>query len=141
MKKPVMLSIEGRQYYDGQDPEVIELITEGTMEFARGGWDISYQETELTGMAGVTTTLRIEPGTVILRRCGKLRSEMVFREGIGHQSLYQMEFGTMLLTVCARQIAARIGDHGGEVDLVYDVEIEHCAAGMVEYHLDIRMKE
>ena len=140
MKKTVMLAIEGRQYYDGQEPEVIELITEGTMEFVQGGWDISYQETELTGMEGVITTLRIQPGSVTLRRTGKLHSEMVFREGIGHQSLYQMEFGTMLLNVCARQINARIGDHGGEVDLVYDVEIEHCAAGMVEYHLDIRAK-
>lgn len=141
MKQTVMLSIAGKQYYEGQDPDVIELITEGTMEFVSGGWDIAYQETELTGMAGVTTILRIQPGTVTLRRSGKLRSEMVFQEGVAHQSLYQMELGTLLLTVCARQINAQISDQGGEVDLIYDVEIENCAAGIVEYHLDIRVKE
>jgi hypothetical protein len=40
MKKKVMLSICGRQSYQGQDPEVIELVTEGTMEFCDGGWEI-----------------------------------------------------------------------------------------------------
>lgn len=140
MKTPVMLSIEGRQYYPGQDPEVIELMTAGTLEFVDGGWDICYEETELTGMAGVTTTFRVEPGKVILRRTGKLRSQMEFAEGMRHQSLYQMDFGALLLTVCARQISASIGDAGGTVDLIYDIEIENCEAGMVEYHLQIQRK-
>ena len=56
MKQAVVLSIRGRQSYDGQEPDVIELVTDGTMAFVDGGWDISYEETELTGMAGVTTT-------------------------------------------------------------------------------------
>ena len=140
MKQAVMLRIQGRQYYDKQDPEIIELMTEGTMEFTNGGWDISYEESELTGMAGVTTTFRLEPGKVTLLRTGALRSEMVFQEGVRHQSLYRMEFGALMLTVCARQIMASISDEGGVVDLVYDVEIEHLEAGMVEYHLEITPK-
>ena len=43
MKREVVLSIRGRQSYDGQEPEVIELMTEGTMELSGGGWDISYE--------------------------------------------------------------------------------------------------
>ena len=31
MKFPVVLSIEGRQSYAGQKPEVIELVTEGVL--------------------------------------------------------------------------------------------------------------
>lgn len=137
MKKQVMLRIQGRQYYDKQDPDVTELMTLGTLEFVNGGWDICYEESELTGLAGVTTTFRLEPGKVILRRTGALRSEMVFQEGMRHQSLYQMDFGALLLTVCARQIMASISDDGGVVDLVYDIEIEHSEAGMVEYHLEM----
>ena len=41
MKQEVVLNIRGRQRYDGQEPDVIELVTEGTMEFTNGGWDIS----------------------------------------------------------------------------------------------------
>ena len=78
MKKEVVLSLRGTQTYDGQEPDVIELVTEGTMEFSDGGWNISYEESELTGLAGVTTTFRVEPGRVILTRTGNLRSQMIF---------------------------------------------------------------
>jgi uncharacterized beta-barrel protein YwiB (DUF1934 family) len=140
MKKAMILSLQGTQYYGEQEPEVIELVTEGTMEYVDGGWDICYEESDLTGLAGVTTTFRVEPGKVTLRRTGKLRSEMVFVEGISHDSLYQMEFGALLITVCAKQIQASIGDQGGVVDLVYSIEIEHGDAGIVEYHLELKTK-
>lgn len=140
MKKTVVLSICGKQYYPGQDPEVIELMTDGTLEFRDGGWDICYEETELTGLAGVTTTFHLETDMVILERTGRLQSKMVFQQGIPHESLYQMEFGALLMTVCAQMIEASIGDDGGTVDLQYSIAIENNDAGLVEYHLDIRPK-
>ena len=66
MSIPVILSIQGRQTYAGQAPETIRLDTEGTMEYRNGGWDITYEESELTGLVGVTTTFRVEPGKVTL---------------------------------------------------------------------------
>ena len=140
MKIPVVLSVCGRQSYDGQEPDVIELVTEGVMEFRDGGWDISYEETELTGMAGVTTTFRVEPDKIILTRSGRLRSEMIFEKGVCHDSLYTMELGTLLMTVCAQSIFFDITPEGGMVDLVYTIDIEHTQAGVVDYHLDIRAK-
>lgn len=140
MKQDVVLSICGRQTYEDQEPDVIELITEGTMELNNGGWDISYEETELTGMAGVTTTFRVEPGKVTLYRTGKLRSEMVFQEGVRHESLYQLDFGALLMTVMAKHVYFDIVPDGGVIDLTYSIEIENSAAGLVDYHLDIRAK-
>ena len=140
MKQEVVLRIRGRQSYDGQEPDVIELVTEGTMEFTDGGWNISYEETELTGMEGVTTTFRVEPGKVTLRRTGKLRSEMVFQEGVRHESLYQLDFGALLMTVTARQVFFDIVPDGGVIDLSYSIDIENSAAGLVGYPLDIRAK-
>ena len=140
MKKEVVLSIRGSQAYDGQDPDVIELVTEGTMEFIDGGWNISYEESDLTGLAGVTTTFRVEPGRVILDRTGNLRSRMVFEKDVPHDSLYQMSFGTLMITVCAKYLFFDILPDGGTVDLLYGIEIENNAAGTVDYHLDIRAK-
>ena len=140
MKQEVTLAIEGRQTYQDQEPEIIQLVTDGTMEFRSGGWDISYEETELTGLAGVTTTFRVEPGKVTLRRTGKLRSEMVFREGIRHESLYQLDFGALMMAVTAKQVFFDIVPDGGVIDLSYSIEIENSAAGLVDYHLDIRAK-
>ena len=140
MKKAVVLSLRGTQTYEGQTPDVIELVTEGTMEFRDGGWDISYEESQLTGMEGVTTTFRVEPGTVILERTGNLRSRMVFQKDVPHDSLYQMSFGTMMITVCAKYLFFDIVEDGGVIDLLYSIDIENNAAGTVDYHLDIRAK-
>ena len=138
MKQNVMLSIRGRQSYMDQEPELIELVTEGTMEFRDNGWDICYEESELTGLSGVTTVFRVEQGKVILTRSGKLHSQMVFQLGSTHQSLYQMEFGALMISVTAKQVFFDITPDGGVIDLVYDIEIEQSAAGVIDYHLDIR---
>lgn len=136
--KKVLLSITVKQAYQGQEPEVMELVSEGTMEFANGGWDISYQESDLTGLQGVTTTFRVEPDKVTLIRTGPLRSTMEFRIGESHDSLYQMEFGALMLTVTTRHLFFDILPEGGCIDLVYDIEIEKSEGGTVDYHLDIR---
>ena len=137
---PVVLSITGRQTYGNQPPETIELVTEGTMTYRDGGWDISYEESELTGMEGVTTLFRVEPGVVTLSRVGKLNSTMIFRERVPHDSLYQMEFGTLLLTINAPRVYYDIVPDGGTIDLVYEICIENTEAGVIDYHLDIRAK-
>ena len=140
MKNNVVLSIRGRQTYGDQEPEVIELVTEGTMVLRNGGWDISYEESALTGLEGVTTTFRVEPGKVILTRTGKLQSTMVFEEGVPHDTLYQMAFGTLLMTVKATFVFFDIVPDGGTIDLSYNLDIENTEAGVIDYHLDIRAK-
>ena len=140
MKKTVMLSIEGKQRYEDQEPEIIELVTEGTMELRDGGWDISYQESALTGLEGVTTTFRVEPGKVLLTRTGALQSQMIFEEGVPHDTLYQMAFGTLMMTVKATFVFFDIVEDGGTIDLSYNLDIENTEAGVIDYHLDIRAK-
>ncbi len=140
MKTAVLLSIQGRQHYADQEPETIELVTEGTMEFRDGGWDISYEESALTGLEGVTTTFRVEPDKLLLTRTGKLNSQMVFQLGVSHESLYQMEFGALMITVQARHLFFDILPEGGVIDLVYSISIENTEAGEIDYHLDIRAK-
>ena len=138
MKHRVMLSICGRQTYLDQDPDTIELVTEGTMELRDGGWDICYEESELTGLKGVTTTFRVESGKVSLNRTGALHSQMVFQQGVTHESLYQMEFGALMLSVTSKLVFFDITPDGGSIDLSYDINIENSTAGVIDYHLDIR---
>ena len=141
MKMPVVLSIRGQQNYLGQEPDVIELVTEGTLEKTVDGWELHYEESELTGLDGVSTTFELQGKTVTLTREGKMNSQMVFCEGVSHDSLYQMEFGALMLTVCATRVASDISENGGVIDLKYNIEIEQNAAGEIDYHLDIKVKE
>ena len=140
MKYDVMLSIKGIQHYEEQEPETIELVTEGILEQTDTGWSLSYDESELTGLAGVNTTFSVKPGCITLTRTGKLSSTMVFEEGVIHESLYRMEFGALLLTVCANKVRYELGPQGGTIDLTYAIEIEQSAAGFIDYHLTIQTK-
>lgn len=140
MSIPVVLSIEGKQSYLDQEPEIIELVTEGVMEQNGEVWSLSYEESDLTGLAGVTTTFQLQPGKVILNRTGKLTSQMIFVEGQQHDSLYQMEFGALMLSVKATRVEYDLTQEGGTVDLSYRIEIEQTSAGTIDYHLVIRKK-
>ena len=140
MKKEVMLSIRGRQCYEGGEPDTIELVTEGTLESTPDGWLISYEESPLTGMEGVTTTFCVARDQLVLERTGKIHSKMVFKEGQRHESLYKLDFGALLICVCPKRIWAQLDENGGIVDLVYDIEIEQGTAGEIDYHLLVAPK-
>lgn len=140
MRREVVLSITGRQSYAGQDPDVIELVTNGTLEeLTSDCWELCYEETALTGMEGVMTSFLIAPEKIILTRTGKLNSQMVFQVGVPHDSLYQLDFGALMLSVAAQRIDVKLNSEGcGTIDLVYSIEIEQSAAGTIDYHLEVR---
>lgn len=140
-KIPVMLSIFSKQNYEGQDPETIELVTEGVMEHRNDVWEISYEESDLTGLEGVTTTFKLSKRGATLRRSGRLQSRMIFQEGVRHESLYQMEVGALLIGVIAQKIRYDMTENGGTVDITYGIEIEQSSLGKVEYHLDVTPKK
>jgi uncharacterized beta-barrel protein YwiB (DUF1934 family) len=140
MEHNVVLSIRGQQNYLDQDPEVIELVTEGNLTRLENGWKISYEESDLTGLAGVTTVFEVEPDSITLTRTGPLNSQMVFCKGVLHESLYQMEFGALMIAVCATRVSYDLTQQGGTIDLTYGIDIENTAAGIIEYHLDIKAK-
>lgn len=140
MKKEMVLSLKSKQCYMGQDPDVIELVTDGTLEKTENGWLISYDESALTGLEGVTTSFLLENDGITLKRTGKLNSQMVFRVGESHESLYEMEFGALLLSVSATAICWDISFDGGTVDMGYEIRIENDASGTVDYHLELKTK-
>ena len=136
-KIPVLLNVRGVQNYQEGEPEVIELTTEGTLEKQKEVWEISYEESDLTGLAGVTTTFRVGPRGVILKRTGKIQNQMIFMEGRRHESLYRIDIGALMIAVKATRVQSAVDETGGTVDIHYQIEIEDTAMGTVEYHLDI----
>ena len=136
-KIPVVLSVRGVQRYQDQEPEIIELTTEGTMERQKEVWELSYEESDLTGLAGVTTAFRVGPRGVVLKRTGKLQNQMIFMEGRRHESLYQLDIGALMIAVRATSVKSSLSDRGGTVDIIYNIEIEDTAMGTMEYHLTI----
>ena len=139
MTVPVIITISGTQQFSWDEPETIQLVTQGTYTYEPGVVSFSYVETEMTGMEGVTTTFTIENGErVTLLREGKLRSEMLFVVGEKHEALYDAGFGGLLLGLRTKSMTALFNENGGILDLSYSIEVEHTACGTNSYHIEIR---
>lgn len=141
MKQDVLISIAGRQTSPGEAPETIELTTGGTMEWEGDCYALSYQESELTGLSGTTTTFRVWPGRVLLERTGTVESRMDFIEGQITESLYRIEEGALLLRINARHMAVDLGPAGGSFDLCYTIDAEDAPVGEIDYHITVRLTE
>ena len=137
-KIPVMLNVRGVQNYSDGEPEVIELTTEGTLEKQKEVWEITYEESDLTGLAGTTTAFRVGPRGVVLKRTGKLENQMIFMEGKRHESLYRIDIGALMIAVKATRVNTAVAEQGGTLDIHYQIEIEDTAMGTVEYHVEIQ---
>lgn len=58
MRKAVLISIQGTQCYEGDEPQALELMTNGFYEKQPDRCQILYEETEMTGMEGVKRYLK-----------------------------------------------------------------------------------
>lgn len=129
MRKDVMIRINGCPKYEDADGEVIELKTAGRLYRKNGSYYIIYKESELTGMDGVTTTLKIEKNRVTLMRNGLHPSQMIFEKGQRHFGIYNTEFGSLTIAVSARDVRHSMTDSGGELFIDYAIEVDHVLTG------------
>ena len=138
MKQEVLITLRGTQTYAGEKPETIELMTRGTMTGRNGKFAISYEETELTGVPGATTTFLVfNPQRIVLSREGSVRSRMVFEEGVKHEALYDLGFGSLLISICARKIDVSLSDSGGSLCIDYTVDVEQSMSSHNAYEIHI----
>ena len=114
-------------------------MTDGSYCYEPGFALLSYVESEMTGLEGVVTSFRIEDGqTVTLRRTGKVNAEMVFDRRQAHESLYDVGFGAMMISVVTEDMTVLLNEHGGVLDLDYRVEVEHALCSRNRYHIEIQ---
>jgi|InofroStandDraft_1065614.scaffolds.fasta_scaffold10637_4 uncharacterized beta-barrel protein YwiB (DUF1934 family) len=138
MRKNVVISLVGVQRYDETPPDVIELVTQGQLHEEDGVLVLSYEESELTGLEGTRTTLRIEGERVVMLREGELNTQMIFEEGQRHLSLYETPYGTMSIGVRTWSLFVEMDSSGGELEMDYAVEVEHSIAGRNTFRIEVR---
>ena len=136
MKQDVMITLRGTQTCVNEEPQTVELMTRGTMTGRNGKYAISYVETELTGTEGVVSTFLVfNPQRVVLTREGPIKSRMVFVEGSKDESLYDLGFGSLLLTIATNKISVDLGDNGGRLFIDYTVDVEHTHTSQNSYEI------
>lgn len=137
MKEPVIISVEGTQKFVGEDMQKISMITEGTMEYSEEVVRLSYQESEISGMEGTTTSFVVRKDHVTLERTGAVKSKMEFKKGVKDVSLYDVGFGVMTIGVQARRLTNQLGPDGGHLEISYGIEIGDDARGLNTFVIDV----
>ena len=81
--KEITLEITGIQQYDNTEEEQMEFVTDGKLYIRKGVVYIMYDESEVSGMEGCKTTIRLGETSVKMRRTGLagFNTEMYFEEG------------------------------------------------------------
>ncbi len=139
MTENVIISIKGKQLYAESDPDEMELVTSGTLKRdGQGGFTISYQESELTGLEGTTTKLHICGGKVTLLREGSINSQMVFEEGRRHLSMYETPYGELSIGVNTKRMRSTLGEAGGDLEIDYAIEIDNLLAGQNLFRMNVK---
>lgn len=122
MDKKVIVTIKSKQIVDNNE-EIMELVTPGSFYNKENAYYLVYDETEISGMEGTTTTVRAEDGYVNLIRFGTTSSNLKFRKGISDVSLYRTPYGVLELTIKPYIVKVNINDDGGEIKLNYELDL------------------
>ena len=138
MEKEVVISIKGVQKYEGTAPDTLELVTKGRLSREGESYTLSYQESELTGLEGTLTTIQVDGGQVTLLRVGEFNSQLVFQEGRRHLSVYNTPYGAMSVGVHTRHLLAELNDQGGDIEVDYEIEVDHAMAGRNIFRINVK---
>ena len=138
--KDVVISITGVQQ-GPNGPNAIELVTQGQYGVERDKIHLSYQETELTGMEGTTTTFIISGKRVTLLRTGAVNSQMIFEEGKQHTSLYETPFGELTVDIQTSKLLHNLSERGGLMEIKYSIAVEHTVTGRNCFKIRVRPRK
>ncbi|SHE91657.1 Uncharacterized beta-barrel protein YwiB, DUF1934 family [Thermoanaerobacter uzonensis DSM 18761] len=137
MKKAI-ISVKGTQKNDQNESDTIELITEGSFYIKGNTFYVVYEESELSGMDGTTTTLKITEDKVTLLRFGTNKSKMVFEKNKRYESGYDTPYGKILLGILPKDVKVTMSETGGEITIKYALDLNNKTVSNNELYLKVR---
>ncbi|QAT38961.1 DUF1934 domain-containing protein [Clostridium sp. JN-9] len=123
MKKKAIITVSSRQINEENNDEDVEVVTPGNFYKKEDSYYAVYEETEISGMKGTTTTLKIEDNKLSLIRIGSTSSKMEFDEKKENVSMYTTPYGTLQLKIKTSDLDVDVNDYGGDVTVNYDLSI------------------
>lgn len=131
MKEERMIRVEGLQKNSDGEESKIQLATMGNVYEKNQHIYVVYEETEISGMEGTTTTLKVHDNNKLsIKRYGNTASQMVFEEGKRHISDYRTLYGDFKMEVVTNLLDVKIDSNTlrGTIKIQYDLSI----SGLVE---------
>lgn len=136
MEKSAIISV--RSFSDLNKDEVIEVVTPGKFHLGESEFKAVYEESEISGMDGTTTTLVIKDDALILEREGSTTTRMEFKKGEEVVSLYNTPYGMMNINISTKELDIDMDDDGGVIYTKYILGLEGQLGITTELKVKIR---
>ncbi|MCH1963842.1 DUF1934 domain-containing protein [Clostridium perfringens] len=136
MSKKAIISIRSTQ--DIGEKEKIEVVTVGEFSINGDEFIATYDETEISGMEGTKTTLKIKGDKVVLHREGTTSTKMEFQKNNTQVALYNTPYGMLELKTSTKELDLDVNEKGGNISIKY-----HLIAGgqePIKTNLDMKIK-
>ena len=137
MKRKVSIKLVSKQS-DGEQSDKLELETEGMFRFDKHAYEITYDETEVTGYEGDVTKLEVEGSKIVLTRSEPAPSNLIIELGKKHHCHYGTPFGEFMVGVTARDIESNMTEKGGTLGFSYVIDINSGYVGDFEVDIDVK---
>ncbi len=120
--RPIWLAIESEISYEPDDAEVYTLQTEGRLFERNNILYIVYEESEISGMKGDKTLLKVEEKVFSMKRYGEHASELVFIPERETSSIYQTPQGVFSMFCYTKEL--EMSKDPFQVEVKYNLTIE-----------------
>lgn len=140
--KDIMLRIIGKQIStDAAHEDQIEFITEGKIFEKNQATYLVYEESEVSGMPGCKTSLKLKGDIIKMKRFGDnvgLDTVIEFQKGVRYEGFYDTPFGAIEMEVLTNDLVNNLTPDGkGSIDIDYHVSLKGLSEGRSKLNIQI----
>lgn len=129
----VVMRVDGIRFPGTSEEETVEFVTEGKMYEKGSSLFLVYEESELSGFEGCTTTLRLSGDKVSMIRFGRdsmMNVRMDFEEGIPYEGYYGTPYGAIEFGIETNRIINKVSlEEGGYLNIDYEMKLVGLSEG------------
>lgn len=134
----ILIDIRSTIKQTGEETQNIDMTTEGEWYEKLGAIFIVYEESDLSGMAGNKTMLKIKDQTITLTRFGDNHSKMVFDVNENYETMYHTAYGAFEMHIETYHLSYELNDLSGEIHFKYDMSLEAVSSSQNELVIKVR---
>ncbi len=121
MKKNAVISVKSEQ--PGVEDNPIEVVTPGSFYKEDEKFVAIYEETEISGMEGTTTTFSIDKDRFSLIRMGTTTTTMEFVKNNKKLTLYNTPYGVLEIEIDTKELQINVDEKGGNILINYNMSV------------------
>ncbi|MBN2797366.1 MAG: DUF1934 domain-containing protein [Clostridia bacterium] len=136
--KNILIEIKAVIKQTDEEPQIIEMTTEGEWFEKNNALFIVYYESEISGMEGSKTMLKIDNQVITMTRFGQSHSKMVFKANEKSESVYHTPYGVFDMAIHTLLLEHDFKDYNGSLKIEYEMALE--AISTSQNFLEIKVR-